>query len=413
MAAVAITNSSKVAQPRFWTTLQAVGSSEPRIPSGARYRTMAGTPVAAAGTAASPSRALPTTAPTTVAARACHRPRAGTSRAPATSSRLTPRLPQSTAWSRKPPLVGQDRLDAPLGGLLDGEGPLASRHLALPSPVLTGSGSKGRRPSQSAPPGRCRRPWPRRRGRIAASRLDRESTTASRRPVRRSSARWRAAPVPRATVARTSPVTSSRSPAASARPDRGQEHLDQLGRGQGADADHVHQVAVEAGAGGPPLGGPEQLGTGLGDRLTPDSGLVAGEGQARARPATMTASSTSMRRRRPGTRGSPAWSRARPSRAWSAPGRCRWPPASPPGRRRRPGRRTARAGPPSASGSRPQCGSWRSRCRRPASRASCRRASSAGSHGRTWFIVWMAASGSAMPTCTWQPNTTCSRNTCR
>jgi hypothetical protein len=103
VAAVAITNSSKVAQPRFWTTLQTVGSSEPRTPSGARYRTMAGTPVAAAGTAASPSRALPTTAPTTVAARADMRPRAGTSRAPATStSRLTPRLPQSTAWSRKP-----------------------------------------------------------------------------------------------------------------------------------------------------------------------------------------------------------------------------------------------------------------------------------------------------------------------
>jgi hypothetical protein len=36
VAAVAITNSSKVAQPRFWTTLQAVGSSEPRSPSGAR-----------------------------------------------------------------------------------------------------------------------------------------------------------------------------------------------------------------------------------------------------------------------------------------------------------------------------------------------------------------------------------------
>jgi hypothetical protein len=36
VAALAITNSSKVAQPRFWTTLQMVGSSEPRSPSGAR-----------------------------------------------------------------------------------------------------------------------------------------------------------------------------------------------------------------------------------------------------------------------------------------------------------------------------------------------------------------------------------------
>ena len=55
------------------------------------------------------------------------------------------------------PQLGRDRLDAPLGGLLDGEGPLASCHVALPSPVLTGSGSKGRRPLQSAsqpgPPG--------------------------------------------------------------------------------------------------------------------------------------------------------------------------------------------------------------------------------------------------------------------
>src|SRR5215218_1498432 len=103
LAAAAITNSSKVAQPRFWTTLQAVGSSEPRSPSGARYSTMVGTPVWEAGTAASPSRALPMAAPSTVAASACHRPSAGTSRAPATStSRLIPRLPQSTAWSRKP-----------------------------------------------------------------------------------------------------------------------------------------------------------------------------------------------------------------------------------------------------------------------------------------------------------------------
>jgi hypothetical protein len=103
VAAAAITNSSKVAQPRFWRTLQAVGSSEPPSPSAARYSTIVGTPISEAGTAASPSSVLPMAAPTTVAASADHRPSAGTSRAPATStSRLIPRLPHSTAWSSKP-----------------------------------------------------------------------------------------------------------------------------------------------------------------------------------------------------------------------------------------------------------------------------------------------------------------------
>ena len=123
MAAVAITNSSKVAQPRFWTTLQAVGSSEPRTPSGARYRTMAGTPVAAAGTAASPSRALPTTAPTTVAARAGHRPEGRDQQGPGDQhEQADPEVAPEDGLveEAEAPLVRRDRLDAPLGGLLDG-----------------------------------------------------------------------------------------------------------------------------------------------------------------------------------------------------------------------------------------------------------------------------------------------------
>ena len=87
------------------------------------------------------------------------RPRAGTSRAPATStSRLTPRLPQSTAWSRKPSRRWSGGTGSmPHSGAAWMEKDLGEPPSALPSPVPTGSGSKGRRPLQSAsqpgPPG--------------------------------------------------------------------------------------------------------------------------------------------------------------------------------------------------------------------------------------------------------------------
>ena len=70
-AAVAITISSKIAQPRHWSTFSPVARYEPRRPSGARCSTIVGTPASAPISAATRASALPTSPPTSVAASAC------------------------------------------------------------------------------------------------------------------------------------------------------------------------------------------------------------------------------------------------------------------------------------------------------------------------------------------------------
>ena len=102
-AAVAMTSTSKIVQPRFCRTLSPVGRYEPARPSGARSSTIAGTPASAPIPAAQPSSALPKIPPTRIASSASGSERAGTRNAPATrTSRLRPRLLHSIPFSRPP-----------------------------------------------------------------------------------------------------------------------------------------------------------------------------------------------------------------------------------------------------------------------------------------------------------------------
>jgi hypothetical protein len=66
-AAVAITISSKIAQPRHCAMLSTVATYEPRWPSGARWSTIVGTRASAPISAASASIEFPINAPTSVA----------------------------------------------------------------------------------------------------------------------------------------------------------------------------------------------------------------------------------------------------------------------------------------------------------------------------------------------------------
>ena len=101
-AAVAMMISSNVDQPTFWATLSAVGSHEPRRPSGARRTTIPGTRASAPIAAATPSRRFPATAPTRIARSASRSDSAGTSSAPITITRSeTERFPQSSSESKK------------------------------------------------------------------------------------------------------------------------------------------------------------------------------------------------------------------------------------------------------------------------------------------------------------------------
>ena len=95
--------SSNVDQPTFCATLNAVGSHEPRCPSGARSTTIPGTRASAPIAAAIPSRTLPATAPTRIASIAVGSDSAGTSSAPITiTSSETDRFPQSSSESSVP-----------------------------------------------------------------------------------------------------------------------------------------------------------------------------------------------------------------------------------------------------------------------------------------------------------------------
>ncbi len=67
---MAITISSKIAQPRHCATLRTVAMYEPRCPSGARWSTIVGTRASAPISAASASIEFPISAPTSVAASA-------------------------------------------------------------------------------------------------------------------------------------------------------------------------------------------------------------------------------------------------------------------------------------------------------------------------------------------------------
>src|SRR5579871_658250 len=95
--------SSNVDQPTFCATLNAVGSHEPRCPSGARRTTIPGTRASAPIAADSPSKTFPATAPTRIASSAAGSESAGTSRAPITITRSeTERFPQSSSESSAP-----------------------------------------------------------------------------------------------------------------------------------------------------------------------------------------------------------------------------------------------------------------------------------------------------------------------
>ena len=100
---MAITSSSKTVQPSVWTTLIAVGSHDPCLPSGARISTIAGTRAWAPIAAATASIAFPSTQPIAIAISASGSDSAGTSAAPATTtSSETPRFPQRRPVSSVP-----------------------------------------------------------------------------------------------------------------------------------------------------------------------------------------------------------------------------------------------------------------------------------------------------------------------
>src|SRR4051794_12041030 len=100
-AAVAITISSKIAQPRHWIMLSPVARYEPRRPSGARISTIVGTRPSAPISAATASIALPITAPTSVAASAVFSGRSKYAGRTSTSSEM-PRFVQSSVVSSVP-----------------------------------------------------------------------------------------------------------------------------------------------------------------------------------------------------------------------------------------------------------------------------------------------------------------------
>ena len=96
-------SSSKIAQPMHCAAFRTVGPQEPRCPSGALISTIAGTRASAPISAATPSMALPTSPPRTIARNASGSESAGTRYVPATStSSETPRLPQRRPWSTRP-----------------------------------------------------------------------------------------------------------------------------------------------------------------------------------------------------------------------------------------------------------------------------------------------------------------------
>ena len=120
-AAVAITSSSKIVQPRHWTTLIAVGRNEPRVPSGARISVIAGTRACAPIRPATASIRLPTRQPTTIATSAEGSESAGTRIAPATmtSSEMPEVAPEEAEVeaAEHPQALG-DGIDAPRGVVL-------------------------------------------------------------------------------------------------------------------------------------------------------------------------------------------------------------------------------------------------------------------------------------------------------
>ena len=76
--AVAMISSSKIAQPTHCAAFRTVGPQEPRLPSGARISTIAGTRASAPIIAATPSIALPMRPPRTIARNASGSESAGT-----------------------------------------------------------------------------------------------------------------------------------------------------------------------------------------------------------------------------------------------------------------------------------------------------------------------------------------------
>jgi hypothetical protein len=100
-AAVAITISSKIAQPMHWATFNTVAAYEPRRPSGARWSTIDGTRASAPMSAASASIELPISPPTRVAASASFSERSKYAGRTRTSSEM-PRLSQRSVVSKKP-----------------------------------------------------------------------------------------------------------------------------------------------------------------------------------------------------------------------------------------------------------------------------------------------------------------------
>src|SRR5436190_4191195 len=100
-AAVAITTSSKTAQPRHCRMFSPVARYEPRRPSGARCSTMVGTRASAPISPATASIAFPITAPTSVAASAVFSGRSKYAGRTSTSSE-TPRFVQSSVVSSVP-----------------------------------------------------------------------------------------------------------------------------------------------------------------------------------------------------------------------------------------------------------------------------------------------------------------------
>src|SRR4051812_37383227 len=100
-AAVAITISSKIDQPRHWITFRPVATYEPCRPSGARWSTIDGTRPSAPISAAIASIELPIRPPTSVARSASFSDRSKYAGRTSTSSD-TPRLSQSSVVSPSP-----------------------------------------------------------------------------------------------------------------------------------------------------------------------------------------------------------------------------------------------------------------------------------------------------------------------
>src|SRR5437763_241508 len=100
-AAVAITISSKIAQPRHWRMFRPVARYEPRRPSGARCSTIVGTRASAPMSPATASIPFPIRPPTSVAASAVRNGKSKYAGRTSTSSEM-PRFVQSSVVSSDP-----------------------------------------------------------------------------------------------------------------------------------------------------------------------------------------------------------------------------------------------------------------------------------------------------------------------